>query len=135
MIRKLATEKGDDRKKSVECIVVNKQVQVYVQIKNGKGFIKQTKIKCNPFGCFVNNIPFASHILGRLMTGSSVGVIHSDDSNYIRNIFKARPKWTSLCHAKSTLHIIKRDRFSFSFSFTTILSLYLVIDFQRTVKA
>ena len=57
MIRKLATEKGDDRKKSVECIVVNKQVQVYVQIKNGKGFIKQTKIKCNPFGCFVNNIP------------------------------------------------------------------------------
>ena len=36
MIRKLATEKGDDRKKSVECIVVNKQVQVYVQIKNDR---------------------------------------------------------------------------------------------------
>ena len=56
MIRKLATEKGDDRKKSVGCIVVNKQVQVYVQIKNGNGFIKQTKIKCNPFGCFVGSL-------------------------------------------------------------------------------
>ena len=65
--------------------------------KNGNGFIKQTKIKCNPFGCFVNNILFASHILGRLMTGSSVGVIH------IQSL-----KWTDILPCSSALLLTRR---------------------------